>query len=307
MASRPALIAICGPTASGKSALAHHLALTHPNVELVSVDAFGVYRGMNIGTASPTAAERAEVRYHLVDLTDATEEFSVTEFQAAYRGVRQDLAQRGVTGLLVGGTGLYHRIVIDDLTPPGQWPEIREALETEVAALGPEVLHARLVELDPLAASRMEPSNTRRVLRALEVCIGSGQPFSSFGPGLEAYPENPIIQIGLRWPVDVLTVRIRERVESMVANGWQDEVRDLLARGGLSRTAGQAVGYAEMIAVCRGTLTVQDAIDQISLRTRQLAVRQLRWFRRDPRLRWVDVESDPVGEVAGIVSALLTR
>jgi tRNA dimethylallyltransferase len=306
MADRPALIAICGPTASGKSALAHHLALTHPDVELVSVDAFGVYRGMDIGTASPTAAEQAEVRYHLVDLVDATEEFSVTEFQEAYRGVRRDLAERGVTGILVGGTGLYHRIVIDDLTPPGQWPEIRETLEAEVVTVGPQVLHSRLSELDPLAASRMEPSNTRRVLRALEVCIGSGKPFSSFGPGLEAYPENPIVQFGLRWPMEVLTTRIRERVEWMVAHGWQTEVRRLLAAGGLSRTAGQAVGYAEMIEVCRGTLSVDDAIKQISLRTRQLAVRQLRWFRRDPRLRWVDVESDPVGEVAEHLSDLLT-
>jgi tRNA dimethylallyltransferase len=242
-----------------------------------------------------------------VDLIDATEDFSVTEFQEAYRLVRQDLAERGVTGILVGGTGLYHRIVIDDLTPPGQWSEIRQALETEVVTLGPEVLHARLAELDPVAASRMEPSNARRILRALEVCLGSGQPFSSFGPGLEAYPDNPIVQIGLRWPMEVLTVRIRDRVERMVADGWQAEVRSLLAAGGLSRTAGQAMGYAEMIEVCRGTLTVSDAIEHISLRTRQLAVRQLRWFRRDPRLRWVDVESDPVGEVAGQVAALLTR
>jgi tRNA dimethylallyltransferase len=307
MAHRPALIAICGPTASGKSALAHHLALSHTDVELVSVDAYGVYRGMNIGTASPTVAEQAEVRYHLIDLVDATEEFSVTEFHEAYRNVRTDLADRGVTGILVGGTGLYHRIVIDDLTPPGQWPDIRKALEAEVAEIGSEALHARLAHLDPLAASRMEPTNSRRILRALEVCIGSGEPFSSFGPGLEAYPENPILQFGLRWPMEVLTSRIRERVEAMVASGWQTEVRDLLAAGGLSRTAGQAVGYAEMIEVCQGRLTVAEAIELISLRTRQLAVRQLRWFRRDPRLRWVDVESDPIGEAAGHISALLSQ
>jgi tRNA dimethylallyltransferase len=306
MTKRPALIAICGSTASGKSALAHHLALTHRDVELISIDAFGVYRGMNIGTASPTAHERSEVRYHMVDLVDPSEDFSVTDFQQAFRAVRADLAGRGVTGILVGGTGLYHRMVIDDLTPPGQWPEIKASLEKEVLATGPEPLHARLCELDPIAAARMEPSNTRRILRALEVCLGSGERFSSFGPGLDAYPENPIVQFGLRWPMATLETRIRDRVEAMVAAGWRDEVRHLMEHGGLSRTAAQAVGYREMMQVATGELSLADAVEQITLRTRQLAVRQLRWFRRDPRLRWVDVESDPIGEAADVFSAVLS-
>jgi tRNA dimethylallyltransferase len=299
------LIAICGPTASGKSALAHHLAKNTPKVEIISIDAFGVYRNMEIGTAAPTTAERSEVRYHLVDFVDPTEEFSVTQFHDAYRTAKQDLEHRQVTGILVGGTGLYHRMVIDDLTPPGQWPQIKAELEAEAATSGPEVLHARLRVLDPLAASRMEPSNTRRVVRALEVCLGSGQPFSSFGPGLDAYPDTGITQIGLRWPIDVLRARIRARVEVMVEAGWQHEVERLLAAGGLSRTAGQALGYAEMIEVCHGTMSINEAIDQISVRTGQLATRQLRWFRRDPRLRWVDVESDPISEVADEIAALL--
>jgi tRNA dimethylallyltransferase len=299
------LIAICGPTASGKSALAHHLARSTPQVEIISIDAFGVYRNMEIGTASPTAAERAEVRYHLVDIVDPSEEFSVTQFHQAYREVVADLQQRQVNAILVGGTGLYHRMVIDDLTPPGQWPEIKAALETEADESGPEALYARLEVLDPLAASRMEPTNTRRVVRALEVCVGSGRPFSSFGPGLEAYPDTGIMQIGLRWPMEILRSRIRTRVEAMVAAGWQGEVQRLLDTGGLSRTAGQALGYPEMIEVCRGTLSINEAIDQISLRTGQLAARQLRWFRRDPRLRWVDVESDPISEVADEISVLL--
>ncbi len=260
---------------------------------------------MEIGTASPTAAERAEVRYHLVDFVEPTEEFSVTEFHHAYREVAADLRQRQVNGILVGGTGLYHRMVIDNLTPPGQWPDIKTALEAEAGENGPEVLHARLAVLDPLAAGRMEPTNTRRVVRALEVCLGSGQPFSSFGPGLETYPDTGIMQIGLRWPMEILRSRIRTRVEAMVEAGWQSEVERLLAAGGLSRTAGQALGYPEMIAVCRGTLSIHEAIDQISLRTGQLAARQLRWFRRDPRLRWVDVESDPISEVADEISVLL--
>lgn len=301
------MIAICGPTASGKSALAHHLAQLSTNVELVSIDAFGVYQGMQIGTASPTAAERSEVRYHLVDFVAPTETFSVTEFHEAYRTVRSDLINRQVSGILVGGTGLYHRMVIDDLAPPGQWPEIKARLQDEALVHGPEHLHARLVTLDPTAASRMEPTNSRRVVRALEVCLGSGQPFSSFGPGLEAYPKTPIIQIGLRWQIEVLTARIRSRVEAMVAAGWQHEVEALLAAGGFSRTAGQALGYPEMIAVCKGQLSLDEAIERISLRTRQVAVRQLRWFRRDPRLRWLDVESDPISEVADDVFSLLHR
>lgn len=299
------MIAICGPTASGKSALAHHLAQQSSNVEIVSIDAFGVYRGMHIGTASPTAAQRSEVRYHLVDFVAPTEQFSVTEFHDAYRAVKADLTKRQVTGILVGGTGLYHRMVIDDLAPPGQWPDIKARLETEALLHGSEHLHAQLCELDSLAASRMEPTNTRRVVRALEVCLGSGQPFSSFGPGLEAYPETPITQIGLRWPMEVLTARIRARVEAMVAAGWQHEVEALLAAGGFSRTAGQALGYPEMISVCEGALSIDEAIERISVRTRQLAARQLRWFRRDPRLRWLDVESDPISEVADDVAALL--
>jgi tRNA dimethylallyltransferase len=299
------LIAICGPTASGKSALAHHAAVTNPAVELVSIDAFGVYQGMDVGTASPTPEQRAEVRYHLVDLVPPSETFSVIEFQAAYRKVRQDLQDREVTGILVGGTGLYHRMVIDDLTPPGQWPEIATALREEAEQEGPEHLHARLSQLDPLAASRMEPTNTRRIVRALEVCIGSGKPFSSFGPGLEAYPDNPIHQIGLRWPMEVLTQRIRDRVRAMVGSGWVQEVEAVLASGGFSRTAAQAVGYREMIDVCQGRMSVDEAIEHIALQTRQLAVRQLRWFRRDPRIRWVDVESDPISEAGDEIAQLV--
>jgi tRNA dimethylallyltransferase len=299
------LIAICGPTASGKSALAHHVARIHDAVELVSVDAFGVYVGMDIGTASPSPEQRAEVRYHLVDVVRPDETFSVTEFQAAYRKVRQDLQDRQVTGILVGGTGLYHRMVIDDLTPPGQWPEIASVLRAEAEQKGPEHLHAQLAQLDPLAASRMKPTNTRRVVRALEVCRGSGRPFSSFGPGLEAYPENPIHQIGLRWPMETLTQRIRDRVHAMVTSGWVEEVERILAAGGFSRTAAQAVGYREMVEVCEARMSIEEASEQIVLRTRQLAVRQLRWFRRDPRIRWVDVESDPVSEVADEIARLV--
>lgn len=302
MDAASAPIAIIGPTASGKSSLALHLALGQPGREIISVDAFAVYRGMDIGTATPSAAVRAQVRHHLINLVPATAEFSVMDFRTAYHQVRADLAARGGRAVLVGGTGLYHRVVVDDLEPPGRWPDIRAGLEAELAEQGAPSLHARLAALDPVAAARMEPSNARRVVRALEVCLGSGRPFSSYGPGLETYGPNPVIQIGLRWPMDLLTERIRTRVAEMIAAGWVAEVEALEAAGGLSRTASQAVGYAEIDRVRRGEIDLDTATEMIVLRTRQLAVRQLRWFRRDPRIRWVDVSSDPVTDAAEVLA-----
>lgn len=302
MDAAAAPIAIIGPTASGKSSLALHLALSQPGSEIISVDAFAVYQGMNIGTATPSPTEQAQVRHHLINLVPATAEFSVMDFRTAYRRVCAEVASRGGRAVLVGGTGLYHRVVVDDLEPPGRWPEVRARLEDELAQRGAPSLHAQLVELDPVAAARMEPSNARRVVRALEVCHGSGRRFSSFGPGLESYGPSPVRQIGLRWPMDLLTERIRTRVQSMVAAGWVDEVAELEAAGGLSRTAAQAVGYAEIGQVWRGELDLETAMEMIVLRTRQLAVRQLRWFRRDPRIRWVDVSSDPVAEAADLLA-----
>lgn len=304
MGSSPPVVAVVGPTASGKSAVALAAAGECPGSELVSIDAFAVYQGMDIGTAKPTAEERAAVPHHLVDVVEAVDEFTVAEFQRAHDLVRADLARRGVPAILVGGTGLYHRVVVDGLELPGQWPAIRERLEREVATGGAPALHERLGRLDPVAAGRMEPTNARRVVRALEVCEGSGRPFSSFGPGLDAYPHSPVVQIGLRWDRDRLTERIDVRVRSMVERGWLAEVERLRARGGWSRTAGQAVGYDELAGVLDGRLDLDDAIDSIVARTRRLAVRQERWFRRDPRIRWVDVDEDPLVAVPVVVRAL---
>jgi tRNA dimethylallyltransferase len=270
------------------------------DVELISVDAMQVYRGMDIGTAKPTPWERAEVPHHLIDLVDPTEEHTVAEFQLEFERVRRELAERERTGILVGGTGLYHRALIDGFTLPGEWPEIRAELVDEAARAGTEALHARLLALDPRAASRMEATNTRRVVRALEVTIGSGRPFSSFGPGLDAYPPTPIMQIGLRWNRSVLAVRIEARVSSMIEQGLLDEVRTLAHRG-MSRTARQALGYKELIDHLDGTITFDEAVATIVTRTRQFAVRQERWFRRDPRVRWVDVLDDPVAEAVPVV------
>ena len=293
-------LAIIGPTASGKSSVALELCRRVGDAEIVSIDAMQVYRGMDIGTATPSADERAEIRHHLIDLVEPTAEFTLAQFQAAYLESLADVDRRGKRAVLVGGTGLYLRAVTDGLTLPGQWPEIRSRLEDEAAEVGPEVLHARLRESDPLAASRMESTNVRRIVRALEVVEGSGRRFSEFGPGFDSYEESDVVQVGIRWPREVLARRIEDRVRSMIDAGWVDEVRALITNSGsvpLSRTAAQALGYKELIEHVQGRISLAAAVDTIVLRTRQFAVRQERWFRRDPRIQWFDVESDPVAEL----------
>jgi tRNA dimethylallyltransferase len=282
------MAALLGPTASGKSALAQELAERHPGLELVAVDAMQVYRGMDVGTAKPTPTERAAVRHHLLDLADPADAFSVAEWRAAADEALADIAARGGRALLVGGTGLYLRALVDDLDLPGRFPEVRAELEAEPDTVA---LHARLAAADPVAAGRMEPGNRRRVVRALEVTLGSGRPFSSFGPGLAAYPPLPVPQVGLRPPLDALDRRIAERVAAMAEQGLLEEVRGLLERpGGLGPTAGQALGYREVAAALRDGGSVDEALELTVQRTRAFARRQLRWFRRDPRIGWDEGE-----------------
>jgi tRNA dimethylallyltransferase len=289
-------VALVGSTASGKSSVALAVAAELDGLELVSVDSMQVYRGMDIGTAKPTRAERAAVRHHCIDLVNPTDEFAVAQFKEAHRIALADIASRGGRALLVGGTGLYHRVVIDDFDLPGEWLDVRAALESEDLA----ALYTQLVGLDPTAAAKIEPENRRRIVRALEVTLGSGRPFSSFGPGVDHYPDSGVTQIGLRWPRPVIAQRIEARVSRMIADGLIDEVRSLRPAG-LSKTAGQALGYKETLQYIDGEISEDAAMEMIVTRTRQFAVRQERWFRRDPRVRWIDVEDDPVAEVAPIV------
>lgn len=293
---------IVGPTASGKSDVAMAYARTHPGSELVAVDAMQVYRHMDIGTAKPSGADRAAVPHHCLDLADPADEFTVAEFANAATTALAAVAHRGGRAVLVAGTGLYLRAVTDPMEIPGRWPQIRAALEARAAAEGPEVLHAELLAVDPVAASRMEPSNERRVVRALEVVLGSGRRFSSFGPGLDTYPAVPFVQVGILWPRARLAERIAQRVHAMLAVGLVGEVERLVADSrGLSRTARQALGYKEIIDHLEGRCSMDEAVETVILRTRQFAVRQERWFRRDPRIRWVHVEHDPVAEVLPVL------
>ena len=283
-------VAIVGPTASGKSALALYVARQRSDVEIVSVDAMQVYRGMDIGTAKPSLAERAEVRHHLIDIADPADDYAVARYQADATAALADIEARGKRALFAGGTGLYLRAVVDALDIPGQFPEVRAQLESDADT---RALHARLTALDPVAASRMEPTNRRRVVRALEVTVGSGRAFSSYGPGLTEYPTSPITIIGLRMPRPLLDARIDRRYDEQIAAGFVDEVRGL-SQQPFSRTARQALGYKELLDHLAGVRTFDEALALARSRTKRFARRQERWFRRDPRVRWIDVDENPL-------------
>jgi tRNA dimethylallyltransferase len=282
-------VALVGVTASGKSEAALDLAGRRGDCEIVSVDSMCVYRGMDIGTSKPSPEARAAVPHHLVDLVDPREDFTVARFQRAARDALAGIAARGHHALLVGGTGLYLRAVVDDLTIPGRYPDVAAALEAELddGRAEPSDLHARLAALDPVGAHRMEPTNRRRVVRALEVTLGTGRPFSDFGPGLEAYPAAGVAQVGLSLPPEEIDARVARRFATMLAAGLVDEVRRLLARpGGMSRTARQALGYREILAHLEGGVPLPECAEEAVRRTRQFARRQASWFRRDPRVTW---------------------
>ncbi len=288
-------LAIVGSTASGKSALALKLSELLGDCELVSVDSMQVYRGMDIGTAKPTLAEQQLVPHHCIDLLDPSATCSVGWFQNEALAAVRDISSRGKRVIFVGGTGLYHRAVVDGLQIPSQYPLVSAQLEQEPRT---EVLYQRLVELDPLAAARTEPNNRRRIIRALEVCIGSGKQFSSFGPGLTEYPHSPVRFIGLEVQRDLIGDRLANRTQAMLDAGWCEEAASLRTRiPPLGPTASKALGYSELFEYLDGRCSLEDANGRITQKTRNFAVRQHRWFRRDPRIEWFDCETRRLGEL----------
>ncbi len=295
--------ALVGGTATGKSTVGLAIAQSDPTWEIVTVDSMQVYRGMDVGTAKPTPADQALVPHHLIDVADPWDDYDVATYQATVRSVLAEIEARGRRALLVGGTALYLRAVIDDLELPGQFPEVRAELEADEDTAG---LHRRLAALDPVGADRMDPANRRRVLRALEVTLGAGRPFSSYGPGLDHHPPTPFTLVALQWRRDALDARIDRRYDRQLELGFLDEVRRLVtAERPPSRSARQALGYRELMAHLAEECTLDEAIDLARQRTRRFSRRQHKWFGRDPRISWVDVDRDPL-EVVDRVRDLLT-
>ena len=283
----PPPLALVGPTASGKTEAGIALAEVL-GAEIVSVDSMLVYRGMDVGTAKPTPQERRAVPHHLLDVVAPSEPFSVAAYQWLARQAVAGIETRGARTLLVGGSGLYLRAVVDDLEFPGTDPGTRADLEREAGTLGAEGLYRRLAWADPLAAAKIEPGNVRRTVRALEVSAVTGRRFSEFAIAWDEYAVDRMRAVGIRIEREVLARRIHLRVATMLEHGFLEEVRGLMERGlGEWLTASQAIGYAEMAHHLQGRRSLVDAVEATERRTIALARRQMAWFRRDPRIRWI--------------------
>ena len=279
------VVAVVGPTAAGKSELS--LALAHAlDGEVVNADSMQVYRGMDVGTAKLTPAERQGVPHHLLDIWPVTRAASVSEYQVLARQAIDDIRGRGRTAILAGGSGLYVRAAIDNLQFPGTDAELRASLEDELAVAGAAVLHARLANLDPQAAAAILPGNSRRIVRALEVIELSGRPFSATLPDYQAV--YPVVQVGVEMPRAMLDERINVRVAQMWDRGLVEEVRQLETAGlRAGRTASRALGYAQVLRFLAGEWGEAEAAAQTVKATRRFVRRQESWFRRDPRVVWV--------------------
>jgi tRNA dimethylallyltransferase len=289
-----------GPTAAGKSELSLALARTLGG-EIVNADSMQLYDGMDIGTAKLTIAERAGIPHHVLDIWPVTEAASVSEYQRLAREAIDDAAARGKRPILVGGSGLYVRAAVDNLEFPGTDPDVRARLETELAEVGSISLHARLANVDPVAAAAILPSNGRRIIRALEVIELSGRPFSATLPEYQSI--YPVVQLGVAVDRTDLDQRIAERVHRMWQLGFVDEVRRLEAIGlREGRTASRALGYAQVLKFLAGDWSEQEAIDETILATRRFVRRQESWFRRDPRVLWLPAGPELLNRALAVIA-----
>lgn len=301
------LIVIVGPTAAGKTALSVQLAAALDG-EIVSADSRQVYRGMDIGTAKATPAERARVPHHLLDVVDPDQVLTLAEYQQMACAAIAEIHGRGRVPFLVGGTGQYVRAVVEGWRIPAvaPRPELRSELEAQAAAEGAEALHARLAALDPTAAARIDPRNVRRVIRALEVCLVTGRPIS------ELQRKNPppyrIFQLGVTRPRPELYARIDARVEQMIADGLVAEVQGLAAKGyAWDLPAMTGLGYRQIGQYLRGEITLAEAVALIKRQTRRFVQQQYNWFSLDdPAIHWIDPGVTPVAEVVATLRDFLT-
>ena len=282
----PPIVAVVGATASGKSDLVLDLA-ERLNGEILNTDAMAVYRGMDIGTAKLPHAERRGIAHHLLDYLAVNETLTVAQYQQDARAVIADVRSRGRVPILVGGSALYTRAVLDRFEFPGTDEAVRGRLEAELAAVGPATLHRRLAEVDPVAAGNILVDNGRRIVRALEVVEITGRPFSATLPRLE-YADPHSVQVGVDIDRPALDERIERRVAAMFEAGFVAEVERLLADGlREGRTAATAIGYREVTAYLDGELSLDEARERTVVATRRFARRQDSWFRKDPRVTWV--------------------
>lgn len=288
------VVAVVGPTATGKSDLGIALARALGG-EVVNTDAMQLYRGMDIGTAKVPLDERRGVPHHLLDVLEPSQDATVADYQQRARTTLGDLDARGARAVAVGGSGLYVRALLDHMEFPGTDPDLRARLEERVEREGSRALHAELAAADPVAAEGIGPRNARRVVRALEVIALTGRPYSASLP--QHVYEVPAVQVGLDCDRPTLDARVAGRVDRMWAAGLVGEVEELVARG-LGRTASRAVGYAEVAAMLRGELTEQEARDATTAGTRRLARKQMGWFGRDPRVHWLDAQDPDLVERA---------
>ena len=281
------LIVICGATATGKSDLAVSLA-QKIDAEIINADSMQLYKGMDIGTAKLSVEERQGIPHHLLDVLPVTEDANVAWFQSEARSKISDIHGRGKSAIIVGGTGLYIKAVLDELNFPDTNPAVREALEKEAEEHGAQVLFQRLEKLDPAAALAIDRSNTRRIVRALEVIEITGKPFTANLPRKDSELYPTARQFGLVMDRESLSERISDRVDRMYAAGLVAEVDECIKAGiTTARTAQLALGYAQVIAMRRGDLTLDAAIEETKRATRQYARRQETWFSRDARIKWI--------------------
>jgi len=292
--SQPPLIIIGGATATGKSGLAVSLAQKLGG-QIINADSMQLYKGMDIGTAKLSMEERGGVIHNLLDLVEVSDDVNVAWFQSLAREKIDELRGAGIPVVVVGGTGLYIKAILDEMNFPDTDPDVRARLEAQAEELGGDVLHARLAELDPIAAIAIPKENVRRTIRALEVIEITGAPYTANLPreGSHRYPE--AIHLGLALDRELLDPRIDTRVEKMWEQGLVEEVRDLIGRGLLEgKTARRAIGYAQVISMAEGLITDLEAKEETKAATRQYARRQETWFKRDERIRWIAPASPEV-------------
>lgn len=307
---KPELLCIVGPTGSGKSGLAINVALelakSGVKAEIVNADAMQFYRGMDIGTAKVPLAERAGIEHHMLDWLDIAEENTAARYQVEARKVITDLIEQGTLPIVVGGSMLYIAALINTFEFPGRDEALRAQLEQDLLDLGPAAMHKRLELLDETAASRIEPQNGRRIVRALEIVMITGEPFAASLPDqFESFL--PVLEIGLNSAREHLVERLAQRVRDMWAAGLVDEVKGLEDKGIRdSKTASQAIGYSQALASIDGRLTEEEAIAETILLTQRYARRQMSWFRRDPRIHWFDYQDENLlDEVMNLVTSSL--